>query len=408
MSTISRRVCVIVVVLGLLGCSLSPIVAQDGTPPASPPVALPETPVGDHLAWVLEQFNSGARDLTEQDIVGRFHPEFLTTLPPTFLVGLFQETAAQYAPIVLTGFAYPPTETGAIALATADGVLPIAITITVEPDAPNRITRLEVGEPAPPPVDSGQRVDIGGRFVYLNCTGEGSPTVVLEGGISSDWNQVQPAVSQQTRVCSYDRPDSPQSHSDPTSERTAQQVVDDLHAALAAAGEEGPFVLVGHSMGGLYVQLFAYQHPEDIAGLVLVDPTPEDFSAELGNLLRSLGTPIPENTGPMTAEQVSFQQMNDARESGPMPQVPLVLLSHGVLPPAEERPAGWPLAEEEALFRQLHQEILGLVPGSRHIVAEKSLHDIHMEEPELVIAAISDVVSAARDLSTWASPVATP
>lgn len=76
--------------------------------------------------------------------------------------------------------------------------------------------------------------------------------MVLEGGVAFDWETVQPQVASQTWVCSYDRPDSPQSRIDLTPDRTAQQVVDDLHALLTAVGETGPYALVGHSLGGIW------------------------------------------------------------------------------------------------------------------------------------------------------------
>jgi pimeloyl-ACP methyl ester carboxylesterase len=150
---------------------------------------------------------------------------------------------------------------------------------------------------------------------------------VLEGGITSDWAAVQPAVAGFTRVCSYDRPDSPASRSDPTPLRTAQEVVADLRAMLTAAGEPGPFVLVGHSLGGLYVQLYAYQYPDEVAGLVLVDPTHEEFSARLADLLLELGTPTPPAPPEPDTDDLSFTQMRRARAAGPFPPVPLTVLS---------------------------------------------------------------------------------
>ncbi len=166
-------------------------------------------------------------------------------------------------------------------------------------------------------------------------------------------------------------------------DRTAQEVVDDLRALLVAAGEAGPYVLVGHSLGGLYVQLFAYQHPEEVAGLVLVDPTPEEFSAGLAELLTSLGTPVPAPVGEPTIQETSFQQMRAARAAGRLRPMPLVVLSHGRMATAEERPPGWPIAAEEQLLRELHEEIARLVPNGRHVVAEGSGHDIHQERPDI-------------------------
>ena len=237
--------------------------------------------------------------------------------------------------------------------------------------------------------------------------------MVLEGGLSSDWAAVQAEVAGITRVCSYDRPDAPGTASDPVAEpRTAQQVVDDLHALLAAAGEAGPYVLVGHSLGGLYVQLYAYQHPEEVAGLVLVDPTPETFASELVALtIATYGTPAatPDATetarSPQTrAEEASYAQMRQARATGTLPPVPLIVLTHGRAPDPATRPAGWPIAEEERIFRVLHAELAALVPSGRHVIVEGSGHDLPKERPEVVVEAIAAVVMGARDPATWSTP----
>ena len=137
----------------------------------------------------------------------------------------------------------------------------------------------------------GGLVDLGdGRKMYLKCSGRGSPTVVLVGGLrasADDWsisNKSKPTVFAEvakfTRVCACDRPGTPvgekPSRSDPVPQpTTAKDAVADLHALLSAAGEAGPYVLVGHSYGGLIVRLYASTYPKDVSGLVLVDALSE-------------------------------------------------------------------------------------------------------------------------------------
>ena len=405
-----RRLLVPLVGLFLLLPTLPIAAAQPGTPGASaPPVELPTSPVGEQLAWVLAQLNGGAATLTEAELTAHFAPAYLTNvLPAPVLLDLLQQTAAQYAPVTVAGFAFPPTATGAVALVTLATGEDGAAYLTIEPIPPHRITRLDLTEAPAPPSLTGRRVDIGGRALYLDCTGGGSPTVVLEGGISSDWAAVQPAVAGFARVCSYDRPDSPGSRSDPTPQRTAQEVVDDLRALLAAAGESGPYVLVGHSLGGLYAQLFAYQHPDEVAGLVLADPTPEEFPARLAQMLESLGTPVPRAPHEPDVDDLSFAQMREARGSGPFPPMPLIVLTHGRLADPSERPPGWPIIEEERIWRETHAELARMVPNGRQIVAEGIGHDIHHEQPQVVNDAVRQVVVAVRDPSTWATPTASP
>ena len=411
-----RRVLLVPLVAVLVLLPALPAAARDGTAPAGTPiVAIPATPVGEQLTWLLAQLNGCAASLTEGDITARFAPGFLANaLPAPALLDLLRQSATEYAPVTVTGFPFPPTATGAVAevdLATGEHG---AIYLTVEAAPPHRVTRLDLSEAPAPPSATGGRVDVGGRALYLDCTGVGGPTVVLEGGATADWAAVQPAVAGFARVCSYDRPNSPGSRSDPTPERTAQEVVDDLRAMLTAAGEPGPYVLVGHSLGDLYVQLYAYQHPQEVAGLVLVDPTPEEFSARLGELLASLGTPVPARPPgiPAPVEEASIEQMRAARAAGTLRPMPLVVLSHGRAGDPAERPPGWPLAEEERIFRQLHEELVRLVPNGRHVVAEGVGHDIHRERPELVVEAVRQVVAAVREPSTWpttaASSAATP
>ncbi len=130
-----------------------------------------------------------------------------------------------------------------------------------------------------------QLVDVGGgRKLNLYCIGQGTPTVVLEGGgfdWSVTWALVQPALAARTRTCSYDR--AGLGYSDAfTRPPTPANVVDDLHTLLARAGIHGPLVLVGHSLGGFNMKLYAATYPDDVAGLVLVDPSEERASQRVG------------------------------------------------------------------------------------------------------------------------------
>jgi pimeloyl-ACP methyl ester carboxylesterase len=135
------------------------------------------------------------------------------------------------------------------------------------------------GEAPPMP---GKLHDVGDYRLHLSCTGTGGPTVVLVGGLgetSAAWSLVQPAVARMTRVCAYDRAGQAWSDSAPGA-KDGKQVADDLHALLRRAGEPGPYVLAGHSVGGTYALVYAAHRPADVAGLVLLDSaSPYQFTA---------------------------------------------------------------------------------------------------------------------------------
>src|SRR5256885_6056539 len=131
--------------------------------------------------------------------------------------------------------------------------------------------QVDIG-PAP-----GRLVDIGGRKLHLDCRGSGPPTVILEAGASAfalDWSLVQPEIAPTNRACSYDRAGS--GWSDPRGEvDTPARIVGDLHSLLATAGEKPPFVMVGASFGAVYARIYQLDYPDDVVGLVLIDPATE-------------------------------------------------------------------------------------------------------------------------------------
>jgi pimeloyl-ACP methyl ester carboxylesterase len=269
--------------------------------------------------------------------------------------------------------------------------------------------------------DFGRVVEIGrGRGLYLECHGTGSPTVVLESGFRTDaeiWSTltvagtpVLPAVSRFTRVCAYDRPGTVLDaehlgRSDPVPmPRTADDIVADLDALLRAAEAPGPYVLVGHSLGGLFARLYASDQPEAVAGLVLVDAYPERLEDLLGPERWPIYEQIALDPGPLAAvpdlETIDFdaasETMLTAAARSPLRRVPLVVLSRGrpVELPASV-PAGFSDALEQA-WAVGQAELVSLVPGSRHVIATRSGHDIQLDQPALVVRAIRRVVNTVR------------
>ncbi|MCU0547865.1 MAG: alpha/beta hydrolase, partial [Leptolyngbya sp. Prado105] len=125
----------------------------------------------------------------------------------------------------------------------------------------------------------GELVDIGGFRLHLNCIGQGTPTVVMDAGggaPSIAWGLVSSEIAKFTRVCTYDRAGFGWSDPNRRTPRSSQQSVDELHLLLTKAGINPPYILVGHSLGGVNMRLYASQHPEDVVGLVLVDSSHEN------------------------------------------------------------------------------------------------------------------------------------
>jgi len=273
--------------------------------------------------------------------------------------------------------------------------------------------------------DVSRRVAIrGGRKLYLECRGTGRPTVMLEAGtgdLAQVWSlppfgpgrAVFPAVARFTRVCAYDRPGTyllpdELSRSDPVAmPRSVHDIVRD-ERALLRAHVPGPYVLAGHSFGGMASRLYATTHPRRIAGLVSIDAQNEDFAAAYKRLLSPeqytaavLNPSPPPGLDYPDAElldlPVSAAQMRQAQADTPLRRMPLVVLSHsGTIPNPFGFPPDWPIAALEQAFQASQDKLAELVPGARHVIAANSGHYIQLDQPKLVTGAIRRVVRKAR------------
>ena len=237
--------------------------------------------------------------------------------------------------------------------------------------------------------------------LYLHCSGSGSPTVILEAGyndISETWSLVQPEVARFTHVCAYDRAGLGQS--DPvTEDRDSYQVVNELHSLLLDAEIDGPYVLAGHSLGGVYVRLYADQYPEDVAGLVLVDSSHKD---QIERCAAVLPPESPDDSQALIyyrdwlSTNTLFSDMpRKIFEPGSLGDKMLVVIYSPEKDRGTDFPAG--VSEEwDRIWIELQEE-WGLISSrSTQIVADESGHYIQLDQPDLVIEAIYRVVEDAR------------
>jgi pimeloyl-ACP methyl ester carboxylesterase len=212
---------------------------------------------------------------------------------------------------------------------------------------------------------------------------------------------------------SYDRSNTIASASDPApTPRSAADAVTDLHALLNAAAVPSPYVMVGHSVGGLFVRLYASRYPDEVVGLVLVDSSHEDQDERRRQMVSPELFAAEQQAVHSNSEGIdldrSFAQVREARAASPLRPMPLIVLSAGVNDPAFF-PANWPMDKEGQLHDELQRDMAGLVPGGRFVLAEKSGHYIQQSQPDLVLQAIRAVVEAVRDPSTWETgPGGTP
>ncbi|MFE2143410.1 alpha/beta fold hydrolase [Streptomyces sp. NPDC059456] len=268
------------------------------------------------------------------------------------------------------------------------------------------------------PRDFAGRIDIGGgRNLWLSCKGSGSPTVVLESGLhdSSDtWAFTEtrppvpkaPAVFQGVaafaRVCTYDRPGTIRYTNPPalttrstpvTGTRSLTAMAADLHKLLTAAHVPGPYLLVGHSFGGMITRLYAQQHPDRTAGLVFVDAFGTNakpyFGAQWPAYLKLLGSPgTPFDADPAFERADVDGAAAAVKAAKPLPKVPMAVLSK-TEPFAA--PAGSPkavLAPLERAWPEVQRALVELGNQTPHLLATGSDHYVQLHDPDLTIAAI--------------------
>lgn len=290
----------------------------------------------------------------------------------------------------------------------------------------------------PPP---GQLVDIGGYRLHIHCVGNGRPTVVMDAGVndfSVQWLNIQAEVSKDFRACAYDRAGLGWSEASPYS-RTSETMVKELHTLLENAKIGGPYVLVGHSYGGMNVRLYAHRYPKEVAGMVLVDAAHEAFSQRVPALQRaaeqmagqfrvlawlsSFGIlalspeDIPDRglTGvalgryrailatthffdAAAAETESIEKSYaDVRQLNivSLGNIPLVVLSRGrndPLPGASEAEN----RQYEEGWKEMQTKLVVLSPRGKQVIAAQSQHYIQLTEPQLVIDAIRNVARQAN------------
>jgi alpha/beta hydrolase fold len=236
-------------------------------------------------------------------------------------------------------------------------------------------------------------VDVGGRSLYLECDGSGSPTVILEAGLTGDhqtWEEVFPGISSSTRVCAYDRANIAPSESAKTP-RTTQDMVTDLHALLRAAGEPSPYLLVGFSFGGLVSQLYASEYPDEVAGMVLVESNHPDevkqFEAHLTPAQIAKDHQFADSNEEGVDVYASFKEVQKAE---PLPDIPLVVVTAG-------RSEGWPPGWDPDVFDRLRAEqqadLANMVPNGQQVIARHSTHEVPLQQPLVVVKAIQTVLA---------------
>ena len=249
-----------------------------------------------------------------------------------------------------------------------------------------------------PYLAAGVRIDIGPRSLYLDCRGSGSPTVILESGSGSDsgaWTAVHDELAATTRTCAYDR--TGRGRSDARGSHTVADAAADLKAVLTVAGESGPYVMVGHSLGGAFCRVFAATYRDEVAGVALVDafnpdleddwihpllgPLRDEYRARLGGL-RAYVTQV---------DSLDWSTSEIQLRGASLEGMPIEVL---VAPRGEPR---LDQATNAAIADAWRAAFESLSPGHVvHTIAWGAGHEIQIDRPDLVIESIRRLVALAR------------
>lgn len=316
------------------------------------------------------------------------------------------------------------------------GLLSLSLVLTALTYAAGVSAKSKLAGKNPPP---GQLVDVGGYSLHINCRGQGSPTVIMEAGnndFSVVWSLVQAEVAKSTRVCVYDRAGFGWSDPSPSS-RTLEMMVKELRALLVNAKIDGPYLMVGHSFGGIIVREFAKQYPDDIDGIVLVDsahqrqvaraPVLQKVADQTIGQFRTLSFMQSFGLMALSPEQIPDRRLQGAAlqqyrsilaatdyftaaanetqtifadwknippdEKGSLKDILLIVLSRGLPEPLPGISDEENRQYEEA-WKEMQGELIALSSNGKQIVAEESGHYIQLQQPELVVKSIIELIQS--------------
>jgi len=247
-------------------------------------------------------------------------------------------------------------------------------------------------------VGDGRRIDVGGRALYIDCRGSGSPTIVLEAGMGdgvAGWAPVLDGMAATTRTCAYDR--AGRGGSDSRALHTVGDAVDDLRMLLAAAGERPPFVVVGHSLGEVHARVFVDRYRADVSGLVLVDGFSVDLEADwihplLGDLRPEYEASAQRFRDLISAvEGLDWPTSESQLRAADVTGLPIVVLRAPRVEPRLDGPTN------DAIAAAWQSAFESLSPGRvRYEIAWGAGHVIQADRPDLVIAAARELVDRTR------------